>query len=747
MASPKSSSLLQLNDPVSVQHTTEIDDATNSDDQVTPLEGIISYIGPVPELSSSSNDDDGDIFYGIRFTGSSVGKGMNYDHLISFQHLQERYFSCPVDSALFVPSSSSSNVITKRTLSKLEALRLRRELLSSATATSTATTMSSSTSLPTYTSAITGSNSTGPLGPLTPPRESSSIPLNETVSSATPTATSDLASAPKNRLEELRMRREALKIAKQQQAPTVSVDKASLSTMTPIKTSLDVLDATSPEPSPLLSGKNDTAMSWQHRLEELTQQLAVREKETMQLNRELRQCQQENQTYQAQVMQLQTNLEIASQRTTTPSASVPTTETTSNDEMSALREEISQWQSSYSEIQDQLARVQSEWTTCQTSLRETAAAHEQVVVELTRARAEATSYQNQLRTQTDQNDQRGTSDAVHYKERAKLSADISALKRKIEQMEKEKMDLEAAVEDITLDKEQLQEEKDAMEEKYEDLKLDAETAQMEVEELRMELEDAKAAAGRMMGVTETLTAAAMASAGSPSSKANDAGVDSMEMIQSLQTQNARLREALIRLREQSALEKMELTRQLRSVEKAAETNIAVENRVEELTAVNRNLSEQVNDLKDMVEQGAAFEGMVEDLSDRVLGLEEQNVALQAMIRELEEAAELTAEMEEVQADELKALSRDLEGRDTMIRNLEEAIKMYVRFLLVLDANRMLYCKYTELLVVFFRFAGNGGERTISVVPSVTTKQRLIHCVKRSKLCWKYIRGVKVKRAI
>jgi dynactin 1 len=314
-------------------------------------------------------------------------------------------------------------------------------------------------------------------------------------------------------------------------------------------------------------------------------------------------------------------------------------------------------------------------------------------------------------------------------------------------MEKEKMDLEAAVEDITLDKEQLQEEKDAMEEKYEDLKLDAETAQMEVEELRMELEDAKAAAGRMMGVTETLTAAAMASAGSPSSKANDAGVDSMEMIQSLQTQNARLREALIRLREQSALEKMELTRQLRSVEKAAETNIAVENRVEELTAVNRNLSEQVNDLKDMVEQGAAFEGMVEDLSDRVLGLEEQNVALQAMIRELEEAAELTAEMEEVQADELKALSRDLEGRDTMIRNLEEAIKMYVRFLLVLDANRMLYCKYTELLVVFFRFAGNGGERTISVVPLVTTKQRLIHCVKRSKSCWRYSRGVKVKRAI
>jgi hypothetical protein len=31
-------------------------------------------------------------------------------------------------------------------------------------------------------------------------------------------------------------------------------------------------------------------------------------------------------------------------------------------------------------------------------------------------------------------------------------------------------------------------------------------------------------------------------------------------------------------------------------------------------------------------------------------------------------------MEEVQAEELKAMTRDLDDRDTVIRNLEEAIK-------------------------------------------------------------------------
>jgi dynactin 1 len=273
--------------------------------------------------------------------------------------------------------------------------------------------------------------------------------------------------------------------------------------------------------------------------------------------------------------------------------------------------------------------MQLELTNCQTELKERKIVHEGVLVDLTRARAEATSYQNQLRVNNEQQDQRGTSDAIHYKERAKLTADISALKRRVEQLDQDKLDLEAAIEDMTLDKEQLQEEKDAMEEKYEDLKLDHETVQMEVEELRIELEDAKTVAGRVTSVTETLTTAAMVSAGSPSKTVATSSNDpeTGEMIQSLQTQNGRLRDALIRLREQSALEKMELSRQLRSVEKVVESGLVVQSRADELMQLNHNLNEQINDLKDMVEQSAAYESMVEDLSDRVLGIEEHNVVL------------------------------------------------------------------------------------------------------------------------
>jgi dynactin 1 len=316
-------------------------------------------------------------------------------------------------------------------------------------------------------------------------------------------------------------------------------------------------------------------------------------------------------------------------------------------------------------MQQELAEVRSN------AKRDTEAEKAQVTAaqdELTRARSTVTALQTELQVLSDQTAQKGTQDASHYKERAKLQAEISAWKRKAEQMEKEKLEMDAALEEVALDKEQLQEEKEALEDRLEELKLDTETAQMEVEELRMELEDTQASVDRVTSFKDEATAGG--DSGEGESKAE-------EMAQVLNAQNARLREALIRLREQSAVEKMEVSRQLRAAEKDAEAGRALSTEVGSLRAMKATFEEQINDLKDMVEQGAAFEQMVEDLSDQVLSLEEDNIGLQAMIREMEESGELTAEMEEIQADELKEMSRDLEGRDSIIRNLEEAIKMYV----------------------------------------------------------------------
>ena len=123
------------------------------------------------------------------------------------------------------------------------------------------------------------------------------------------------------------------------------------------------------------------------------------------------------------------------------------------------------------------------------------------------------------------------------------------------------------------------------------------------------------------------------------------------------------------------MEKLELNKQLRTVQKGASRVDAMIEEVENIKAAKAKLEEEVSDLKEMVDQNSAFETMVEELSDRVMALEDDVVGLSHIIREMEEAAELAAEMEEVQTDELKATMLDLEGRDAVIRNLEEAIRM------------------------------------------------------------------------
>jgi chromosome segregation ATPase len=611
---------LQCNDPVFVLSTSN-----------QQLEGVVLYVGAVPELDRSSSS----IYFGVRLTGASAGHGTNDGSILSSSDASTtvRYFDCPPNCGLFV----TPDQVTKRNLTKLEALRLRRELASSSS--------SSSTVAAPVASAV-------PSGRITPPRDS-------VVPSGGGTA--------KSRLEELRLRREALKTSSSTAAAEASVKDASPLTAS---TSTALPPGLHPSSSSKVSASLESE-EWKMRCDTMQQQLHVQKEENQKLHSELKSVHSECSSHKLRADELQQRLDQVSTTATTAAASINEV----GPAMGALQQRNEQLESELAACKDQCVEAHGELSQLRQQLADASTAREDALVEMTRARAEVTSYQNQLRALSDQTTQRGASDAVHYKERAKLSADVSAWKRKVEQLEREKTDLEASVEDLTLDKEQLQEEKETLEEKYEDLRLDAETAQMEVEELRMELEDVKASAGRAMGVTESLTVAAVASAGSPSKASS--GASSEEMIQSLQTQNARLREALIRLREQSGVEKMEMTRRLRAAEKLAETSTASQIRVEELTSVNRNLEEQVNALKDMVEQSAAFEMMVEDLSDRVMLLEEQNVSLNTVIRELEEAAELTAEMEEVQADELKAMSRDLEGRDTLIRNLEEAIKMYV----------------------------------------------------------------------
>jgi len=540
------------------------------------LEGVVAFLGKVAF-------SEGDDWVGIRLTGKHAGRGKN-DGSVKNQS----YFKCPPGSGLFVRQAA----LDTRKLTKLEQLRLRRELASQGGAASSA----SSSATP----------------------ASTSKPAAAAVSS-TPTGR-------QSRLDELRQRRAAINTDRETTAGQ-DANKA-----------VDAL--------------NDKLKAKDEELESTKEKLVTVEKELTTAKEEIEEIGTDNKDLQEKlktVVSTPTSANTASSGTDEGGEAQPDPQIWAR-EKQILEDQVIQFEEKMQALTKQMEKQKSEHAT-----------------EITQLRSESLAYKNELQNLSDQAKQKGVSDTSHYKEKAQLQAQIAALRREVQDLKNEKVESESSLEDLALDKEQLQEENEGLNEKLEEVKLDAETAQMEVEELRMELEETKAAAERA-GSSHEMSATAVSSGGEASTQSDD-------MAQALSIQNARLREALIRLREQSAMEKMELTRQLKSVEKEAETAKGQVKQGTDLENHKSKLEEEVRDLKDMIDQGAAFEGMVEDLSDRLMEMEEQNVSLSTTIRELEESAELTTEMEEVQAEELKAMTRDLEDRDTVIRNLEEAIKM------------------------------------------------------------------------
>ena len=690
---------LEVNDPVLV---------ARGDDH--KLEGVVAYVGAV---EFSADEDD---WVGIRLTGDSAGQGKN-DGTVQ----GKSYFACPPLCGIFVKRSA----VSKRELTKLEELKLRRELGRGTTAAMAAVTTpgrpgatssraSSALSSGTRTPPTTAASSTTIGKSPGTTRESPATTGTATAAVGSPAASSGAAATTtRDKLEELRLRRAALQARKKSEAAapsaqvvplpsttttattvptsrTASVASSSLSptlstaSLEGLGTAAASSAALSPAQSPSVGATALTAatdpVSQPPRDADLSQQQQQElQQELQQLQRELEQANQSildketeldqmrNQCRDAQALvekhrrdavQARHDAQEAQNRESLAAMAASHAAAPSSPEEDPSLSRVYELEREAADATDRADALQAQVTQLERELKDL---RTQSDAQLLEVRTGAAILQSELNAALAQHDQRGAGDASHYKERAKLQSELAAHKRRIEQLEREKQDLEATVEDLALDKEQLEQDKENLEDRLDELKLDAETAQMEVEELKMELDDARAAADRLAAATNE-----------ESGKGTD---DAEDVAQALSIQNARLREALIRLREQSSIEKMELSRQLREAEKDADAGRQVSAELESCKTLMVQMEEQLNDLKDMVEQGAAFESMVEDLSDRVLSMEDENVALRSTIRELEDAAELTAEMEELQTEEVKALTRDLEGRDTIIRNLEEAIKM------------------------------------------------------------------------
>ncbi len=723
-----------------------------------PLQGVVAYVG---EVSFA----DGDDWVGIRLVGTSVGRGKN-DGTVK----GKKYFSnCPENGGVFVRSSA----VQKWTMSKLEELRVKRELKGITSVSSSSASVSSTGSrvrIPRSSSHSTDS------------RNTDNDDDDSTVASVGSTRSSATSASSRSRLDEIRSRRlelqsqrknklsmkspppkniiatkvtGVLSTGEKKRVSSSSRDIASASeAKTPVRskstTGGSVVKSQSRKPptpkqgpmsppvTPIrsasskrisssssstevaklkekiqsltaeLNQKDKVALEQASKLEglsskeneflrskiaTLTEELYKRDEDEKRLQDSLRKAEETAHNAKLSAQEAQAAKEAAKKDAeeiiNAAAATKNDVEESNNsgEEVVRLEEEVTRLREENADIvaqneilgrekmalEDNLVTTQRQNSSLRQELdreRETNAETMQAYrKEVTEARSQASTFEKELKQNTEKAALRDDNNATHYKERAKLQAEVLSWQRKIQEMEKEKVENDHALEDLALDKEQLLEKMETLEDNYEELKIDAESAQIELDEFRMELEEAKERAEKAEA------ALSLGEAGGGFSKDESTTADNDEVVQALSIQNARLREAILRLREQTSVEKMEMSRQLRAVKKDSELIQSLQEEVMKLTGIEKIQKQEVKELKEMVDQGAAFEEMVEDLSERVLAVEDNNISLQSTIRELEEAGELSSEMEEAQADEIKVLMKEVQSRDTVVFNMEEAIKM------------------------------------------------------------------------
>lgn len=227
--------------------------------------------------------------------------------------------------------------------------------------------------------------------------------------------------------------------------------------------------------------------------------------------------------------------------------------------------------------------------------------------------------------------------------------------------------LEEQCEAAVLGKEEAEGERDTMEEQKLELEIEMEGVKDELEAARAEAQEARAAAaaaaasarsGASAGRAAPGTPSGAGPRGGPSTPATPAAPASGQALfspaaktpDSMAAQNARLRMALQRLRDQSREDVQALREKLKSARERADEAEAAEAEAQELRAALEEAQADLAEAQETADAGSAWEEMLEKMSARGMELSEQLDKARAEAQELEQLVqvgdELCAEQEE-----------------------------------------------------------------------------------------------------
>ncbi|XP_054845711.1 dynactin subunit 1 isoform X2 [Eublepharis macularius] len=219
-----------------------------------------------------------------------------------------------------------------------------------------------------------------------------------------------------------------------------------------------------------------------------------------------------------------------------------------------------------------------------------------------------------------------------------------ALEAKDRYME-EMADTADAVEMATLDKEMAEERAESLQQEVESLKEKVEYLSMDLEILKHEIEE----------------------------KGSD-GAASSYHVKQLEEQNARLKEALVRMRDLSASEKQEHVKLQKHVEKKNVELESLRQQKEKLQEELKQGERTIDELKEQVDAALGAEEMVETLTERNLDLEEKVRELRETVGDLEAMNEMNDELQENARETELELREQLDLATARVREAEKRVE-------------------------------------------------------------------------
>ncbi|XP_030635989.1 LOW QUALITY PROTEIN: dynactin subunit 1a [Chanos chanos] len=209
----------------------------------------------------------------------------------------------------------------------------------------------------------------------------------------------------------------------------------------------------------------------------------------------------------------------------------------------------------------------------------------------------------------------------------------------------EMADTADAIEMATVDKEMAEERAESLQQEVESLKEQLEEARMDMEILKHEIEE----------------------------KGPDGAATSYHNKQ-LEEQNARLKEALVRMRDLSSSEKQEHVKLQKQMEKKNSELESLRTQKEKLQEEMKQAEATIDELKEQVDAALGAEEMVETLTERNLDLEEKVRELRETVSDLEAINEMNDELQENARETELELREQLDLAGARVREAQKKVE-------------------------------------------------------------------------